>query len=75
MIESLYYNYEVLIRLFTVFFVCFVSLAIYFKSKNLHNLTNHRGIKIFGYAFLYLFVGYLVNFVMFYIKEFFSLDF
>ena len=75
MMSNIIYNTELIIRIFTVFFVCGASLIVFVKSKNMYKLTHYRGLKIFSYAFLYMLLGYLANFVMYYVKDVLDIKF
>ena len=41
------------VELITTIFACVISFIIYFKTKELYELTSHKGIKYFRYAFLF----------------------
>jgi hypothetical protein len=48
---------------FTIIAVIFCGL-IYFKTKEIYELTKYKGIKYFRYAFLFLGLSYAVRFVL-----------
>ncbi|MDD3264016.1 MAG: hypothetical protein PHT94_03925 [Candidatus Nanoarchaeia archaeon] len=46
--------------IFNILFVTF-SFIIFFKTKEMYELTKYRGIKYFRYSFLFLGLGYLIR--------------
>ncbi len=64
MIDFFINNYELAIKLFTYLIIVGISLFIYFKAIKLHSLSNYKGFKIFGIAFLYFAIAYLLNFIL-----------
>jgi hypothetical protein len=58
-----------LIMVIIVFFLCFL---IFLRTKEIYNLTKHKGIFFFRYAFFYLGFAYLFRFIM--ISSFFLID-
>ncbi|MFH1801938.1 MAG: hypothetical protein ABH864_00635 [archaeon] len=45
------------------FVIIFVSLMIYFGTKELYDLSNHKGIKYFRLTFLFFAIAYLFRFL------------
>jgi hypothetical protein len=43
--------------------IVFLCLLVYFKTKEIYDLTSHRGIKYFRNAFLFFGVAYLFRFI------------
>ncbi|MBT3464056.1 hypothetical protein HOD20_02735 [archaeon] len=44
-------------------FVILISLVIYFRTRHMYKLTEHKGIKYFSYTFLFFAIAYLFRFV------------
>ncbi|MDD5178126.1 MAG: hypothetical protein PHT54_02495 [Candidatus Nanoarchaeia archaeon] len=54
------------------FIIIVSSLMIYFKTKELYNLTTHKGIKYFRDAFLFFAVAFFIRFIIFFLLTLFE---
>lgn len=54
---------EAIYELVYSFIVVAICLTIYFKTKEIYNLTSHKGIKYFRLTFLFFAISYALNFV------------
>ncbi|MFC2134870.1 hypothetical protein ACFLTH_09650 [Bacteroidota bacterium] len=60
---QLYLQYQPIITLIYLFLVSALSLVIYLKVKKLYDLSSHRGIQLFGLAFLYFSIAFFVQLI------------
>lgn len=56
------------------FIIIFASLIIYFSTKELYELSKHKGIKYFRLAFLYFAIAYFFRTFILFIIRYFSLN-
>ena len=61
------------IELFFSIIILFLCFMIFFKTKESYDLTNHKNIKFFRYAFLFFGLSYLMRFLFMVVKIFFDI--
>ena len=52
------------IELIYTIIIVFLCFLVYFKTRDIYNLTKYRGIKFFRYAFLYFGLAYAARFLL-----------
>jgi len=73
-LDKLHNLYGFGIEIFTTLIIIFASLLIYYKTKEIYELSEHRGLKFFRKGFLYLAFAHIIKIMIIILRPDFIAD-